>query len=74
VDRWSSLEETYDEYRAKARSRNAAHSSSSIRMEGDNLPWQKLRILMQLAMQKTAEKKLTGTERLKELQRLIDTH
>ena len=60
--------------RNSAQYQNRVNPSSSIRMEGDNLPWQKLRILMQLAMQKTADKKLTGTERLKELQRLIDSH
>jgi len=60
--------------RNSAQYQNRVNPSSSVRLEGDNLPWQKLRILMQLAMQKTADQKLTGTERLKELQRLIDSH
>jgi L-asparaginase len=60
--------------RNSAQYQNRVNPSSGVRLEGDNLPWQKLRILMQLAMQKTADQELAGTERLKELQRLIDSH
>ena len=60
--------------RNSAQYQNRVNPSSSVRLEGDNLPWQKLRILVQLAMHKTGEQSLAGADRLKELQRLIDSH
>jgi hypothetical protein len=48
--------------------------SVPLRIEGDNLPWQKARILLQLAMQKTEAQGLAGAARLAEIQRLMDTH
>jgi L-asparaginase len=59
-------------------SRNAAQYegrvgvSPSLRLEGDNLTWQKARILLQLAMHKTQN--MSGSARLAEIQRLINTH
>jgi L-asparaginase len=53
---------------------NRVNPSRSITLEGDNLPWQKARILLQLALQKTKDRGLTGAARLDEIQRLIDTH
>ncbi|HET9216532.1 MAG TPA: asparaginase domain-containing protein [Terriglobia bacterium] len=60
--------------RNSAQYQNRVNPSSSVRLEGDNLPWQKLRILVQLAMHKTGEQNLVGADRLNELQRLIDSH
>lgn len=53
---------------------NRTYTSSNNRVEGGNLPWQKARILLQLAMRKTAEEGLSGDARLAEIQRLFETH
>jgi hypothetical protein len=45
-----------------------------LHIESDNLPWQKLRILLQLAMRHTGDQGLTGAARLSQIQRLISTH
>jgi L-asparaginase/Glu-tRNA(Gln) amidotransferase subunit D len=58
--------------RNAAQYQNRVNPSGSLTIEGDNLPWQKARILLQLAMLKTAS--LQGAARLAEIQRLIDTH
>lgn len=53
---------------------NRVYTSGNNHIEGNNLPWQKARILLQLAMQKTAEQGLKGNARLAEIQRIFETH
>jgi L-asparaginase len=60
--------------RNAAQFQNRVTPSPDARLQADNLPWQKARILLQLAMRQTADRGLTGTARLAEIQRLIDTH
>jgi L-asparaginase len=60
--------------RNAAQFQNRVNPSTDLTLEGDNLPWQKARILLQLAIQKTADRGLTGAARLAEIQRLFNTH
>lgn len=60
--------------RNSAQYQNRVRTNSNLRIEGDNLPWQKARILLQLAMQKTAADKLTGAARIAAIQRIFETH
>lgn len=53
---------------------NRVYTSENNRIEANNLPWQKARILLQLAMQKTAEQGLKGNARLAEIQRMFEAH
>jgi L-asparaginase len=60
--------------RNAAQFQNRVGPSTNLRIEGDNLPWQTARVILQLAMHKTAKQGLTGAARLAEIQRLIYAH
>ena len=60
--------------RNAAQFQNLIPSDDDLTIEGDNLPWQKARLILQLAMRKTADRGLEGPARLGEIQRLINTH
>jgi hypothetical protein len=53
---------------------NRVYTSPDSQIDANNLPWQKARILLQLAMLKTAEQGLKGNARLAEIQRLFELH